>query len=87
MAWLSLISKAIPWQAWAALGAVLAVSGAYTLGSINGASQAKSEAEFAAIQSTLNQLKERGAINESVEATDLRSLCIELGGMPDDCPE
>ena len=42
-------------------------------------------AESAVQRATIEQMKERGLINEAVRDTDLVDLCIELGGLPDDC--
>mgnify|MGYP001216090148 CR=1 FL=1 len=61
------------------------VAAAYVTGYINGRSDGKAIAAKAAVEATINQLKERGMINEAVRNLDARSLCIELGGLPDEC--
>lgn len=57
----------------------------YGAGQWQGRSAATAKAEARAAKATIEQLKERGLINESVANLPSADLCIELGGMPDDC--
>ena len=54
-------------------------TGLYMKGRADGAAVAESKA----IQSTFNQLKERGLINEDVRNADDCDLVVELGGVCD----
>ena len=68
------------------IGAVIAVfvvSGAY----IKGRSDHAAKVERAMIKAVTEQLKERGAIDQDVSSTDIRDICIELGGVPEDCDQ
>lgn len=47
----------------------------------------KEAARVAMLANTLKQIEERGLINEQVNRADIRDICLELGGLPDDCPE
>lgn len=70
-----------------AAGAVLAFiawsSALYVKGRADGANNAKQ----AAIQSTIKQIKERGDVNEDIKRTDIIDICVELGGLPEECGE
>ena len=76
-----MIGKAIrPYIAAGALALfALWSTGLYMKGRADGAAVAESKA----IQSTFNQLKERGLINEDVRNTDDCELVVELGGVCD----
>lgn len=68
-----------------ALGAVVAfsvaVGGAYWKGRTDG--RDLKVAEIA--KATMKQLEERGVINETVRDADIADICVELGGLPDEC--
>lgn len=69
----------------------LAVVGALALavgcgaGYLAGRADGAAVAETRAIKSTIKQLKQRSEINEAVRDTDTADLCIELGGLPEQC--
>ncbi len=71
-----------PYLVAGALVALLGWSGAIYL---KGRSDGASVAETRAIKSTIEQLEQRGQINEAVRDTDAADLCIELGGLPEQC--
>lgn len=52
---------------------------------IKGRADGAHVAEKKAIELTFQQMKERGLINEAVRNTDAVDLCIELGGLPNEC--
>ena len=37
------------------------------------------------IEATVKQLQQRGQINADVSNEEISSICVELGGNPDDC--
>lgn len=67
--------------------AMAALAGAllYGAGQWQGRTAANANAEARGAKATIEQLKERGMIDEAVDNTDLVDLCIELGGLPDNC--
>lgn len=65
----------------AALGALVSAGPVYLYGAHEGRQQAAVEA----IKLANEALKDRNDENASVEALDAGALCVELGGMPDDC--
>ena len=67
-----------------ALAAFIAWSGAVYL---KGRADCASVAEQRAMQATIEQLRERGLINEAVRDTSDCDLIIELGGVCDDTGE
>ncbi|MGB3899415.1 MAG: hypothetical protein WA973_12750 [Mesorhizobium sp.] len=65
----------------AALGAIIASGPAY----LYGAHAGRQQAAVAALESVSKAYKDRTDENEAVEALNPGALCVELGGMPDDC--
>lgn len=66
-------------------GAILAVCVAFGSGYIKGRADGRAIASKAAVEATFKQLRERGMINEDVRNSDITDICIELGGLPDEC--
>lgn len=64
---------------------LVAASVAFGAGYWKGSANASARAEAKAAKAVISQLKERGLINEAVGNLDTVDLCIELGGVPDDC--
>jgi hypothetical protein len=81
MIWLKLISKAVPWQAWAALGGALLLGVAYIAGTHNGRTMGRIDA----LQASVDMLRERNKTDAEIQNLDDISLCVLLGGLPDDC--
>jgi hypothetical protein len=81
MAFLKLIPNPVKFAAASALIAAVA----FSAGNWKGRTAATANAEARAAKATIQQLKERGLINEAVDDTDIADICIELGGVPDDC--
>ena len=50
-----------------------------------GRSHASTEAETRGMKATIEQLRERGLIDEAVGNLDDSDLCLELGGVPEFC--
>ena len=73
--------KLIPWQAWAALTAVLVVGAAYCAGTIEGRSQARVEG----LKASVEALRERNETDAEIQGLDDYSLCIALNGLHDEC--
>jgi hypothetical protein len=65
----------------AALGALVVSGPAYFYGAHNG----RQQAAVAALEAVSQAYKDRTDENEAVEALNPGALCVELGGMPDDC--
>lgn len=65
----------------AALGVLVASGPAYLYGAHNG----RQQAAVAALEAVSQAYKDRTDENEAVEALNPGALCVELGGMPDDC--
>ena len=65
----------------AALGALLAAGPVYLYGTYQGRQQA---AVAVAIE-TAKSFKERAETNDKVQSLDAIALCLELGGLPDEC--
>lgn len=65
----------------AAVIAIAAVSGVFLYGKSIGRQGAAVEA----LEATIKAYKDRNDENDAVEALDPFALCIELGGLPDDC--
>ncbi|THF54755.1 hypothetical protein [Ollibium composti] len=65
----------------AALGALVASGPAY----LYGAHAGRQQAAVAALEAVTQAYKDRTDENEAVEALNPGALCVELGGMPDDC--
>jgi hypothetical protein len=65
----------------AALGALIASGPAYLYGRHEG----RQQAAVAALEASVKAQKDRSHENATVEALDPLGLCIELGGMRDDC--
>lgn len=65
----------------AALGAFLAVLPAYYYGKHEG----RQQAAVAALTATVKATKDRTNENDTIKALDAYGLCVELGGLPDDC--
>ncbi|CAD7036248.1 hypothetical protein RHAB21_02501 [Pseudorhizobium halotolerans] len=61
--------------------AALVVGGAYTYGKAIG----RQGAAVDALEKQVQAYKDRNDENAAVEALDPVALCIELGGVPDDC--
>lgn len=80
---LSLIPNSLKFAA----GAALAIVAAWYAGNWNGARVEASAAEARAVKATLEQLKERGLIDEAVQTVSDCDLLVELGGLRDDCGE
>lgn len=69
----------------AGLTALLVGGPAYLAGQFIGARQERSQAELRNTKAIIKQLHERGIINEAINNADIIDICIELGGLPDDC--
>lgn len=65
----------------AALGALLAAGPVYLYGKHEG----RQQAAVAALEASVKAYKDRNHENAAVEALDPLALCVELGGLPDDC--
>lgn len=65
----------------AALGAAVAAGPLYLYGKAEGRQQAAVDA----LEASVKAYKERNDENAAVEALDPFGLCVELGGLPDDC--
>lgn len=65
--------------------AAVAASAIFGAGYWKGSTNATAKAEARAAKAVISQLKERGLINEAVGNLDTVQLCVELGGVPDDC--
>lgn len=63
------------------MGAILLTTGAYTLGKHDGRQAVAVEAA----EATAQALKDRADENATVDSFDRRRLCLDLGGLPDDC--
>ena len=75
------IIDAIKIGAGAALGALVAFGPAYLYGKHEG----RQQAAVAAVKAVAQAYKDRSDENETVDALDRAALCIELGGLPDEC--
>ena len=64
-----------------ALGALIAFGPAYLYGAHTG----RQQAAVAALEAVSKAYKDRTDENEAIEALNPGALCVELGGMPDDC--
>ncbi|HWK65410.1 MAG TPA: hypothetical protein VNS34_10740 [Rhizobiaceae bacterium] len=65
----------------ALLGALVAAGPVYLLGNHQG----RQEAAVAALQASLDAIQKREDINHEVDRADLIDICVELGGVLDDC--
>lgn len=65
----------------AAVIAIAAVSGVY----LYGKSAGRQETAVEALEKQVEAYKDRNDENDAVEALDPVGLCIDLGGVPDDC--
>lgn len=65
----------------ALLGALVASGPAYLLGKHQG----RQEAAVAALQASLDAIQKREDIDHEVDRADLIDICVELGGLRDDC--
>jgi hypothetical protein len=73
------IFDALKIGAGAALGALVAAGPVYLYGKHEG----RQQAAVAALQSSVNVLRERNQIDDTISASDAASLCADLG-LPDD---
>lgn len=71
------------WQigAGAVAGAILAAGPLY----LYGVHEGKQQAVAAQAIETAKSYKERAEINDKVESLDAIALCLQLGGLPDEC--
>lgn len=65
----------------ASIIAIAAVSGVY----LYGKSAGRQETAVKALEKQVEAYKDRNDENDTVEALDPVALCIDLGGVPDDC--
>ena len=65
----------------AALGAMLAFGPVYFYGK----HAERADAKMATAIETAKSFKERAEINDKIETLDAIALCLELGGLPDEC--
>lgn len=65
----------------AALGVLVASGPVYLYGKHEG----RRQAAVAALEAVTEAYKDRTNENEAIEALNPGALCVELGGMPDDC--
>lgn len=62
-------------------GALIAALPAYYLGKLDG----RSDAAVATIKATAEAYQERAGIDETINGLDRVGLCLELGGLRDEC--
>lgn len=67
-----------------ALAAVAALLAAWAIHH-HGVSQGRQEAAVSAAKAIAQAYKDRSDENTTVDALDRAALCLELGGLPDDC--
>jgi hypothetical protein len=67
----------------ALLGALVASGPVYLLGKHQG----RQEAAAAALEASLKAIQKREDIDHEVDRADLIDICVELGGVRDDCRE
>lgn len=66
-----------------ALAAVVALSGAFMLG----AHSERYKANIKLNQNIIKAVRSRAGINEKINDMDALALCIELGGVPEQCEQ
>ena len=66
-----------------ALAAVIALSGAFMLG----AHSERYKANIKLNQNIIKAVRSRAGINEKINDMDALALCIELGGVPEQCEQ
>lgn len=66
-----------------ALAAAVALSGAFILG----AHSERYKANIKLNQNIIKAVRSRAGINEKINDMDALALCIELGGVPDQCEQ
>lgn len=67
----------------AAVGALMLLIGSYQLGKHNQRQQSAMEAA----QSITKAIQNRAGINETINNMDSVALCLELGGVPEQCEQ
>ncbi|MEK1889389.1 MAG: hypothetical protein AAAB35_17875 [Phyllobacterium sp.] len=65
----------------ALLGALIAAGPIY----LYGASQGRQQAAVEAVKETAQAYQERATTNATINSLDAVALCVELGGLPDEC--
>ena len=72
-----------PWAKYVAAAALslALVAGAY----VKGRADKGAAVEKAMVKATIAQLKERGKIDVDVSNSDITDICVELGGLLEDC--
>lgn len=73
----------MPWLLVGGMGIVVAFGGVYGLGYVNGVSAGRVEA----MKDTVAAYQKREGVDHAISGLDAVALCIELGGMPDECNE
>ncbi|GGB10276.1 hypothetical protein GCM10011491_42800 [Brucella endophytica] len=73
------------WQigAGTAVGALLAAGPVY----LYGAAQGRQQAALSAAEATVKAIQQRGDVDEKIIDMDGYRLCLELGGVPDECDQ
>lgn len=72
--------KWLPWVAGAALGAAVAAVPVYLVGNWKGVSQGRALERAAALQKSMDLIRDRSETNEEISRMDDAALCAELGG-------
>ncbi|TKT69066.1 hypothetical protein [Aquamicrobium sp. LC103] len=67
----------------AALGALVASGPLY----LYGKSQGRQQAAVAALEASMKAISKREDIDHEVDRADLIDICVELGGLPDECQQ
>lgn len=66
-----------------AAGAAVAIGLAFGAGYVKGLAAGRIDQ----LQDTIEAYEDRNGVDETVEGYDRVALCIELGGLPDECAE
>ena len=68
---------------WGALVGTFVLYSAVLTYKVNDAANKRNELRN--VKAIIEQIAQRQGINKNVLSTDLYDLCVELGGLPDDC--
>ena len=82
MIW-ALIPNWLKYSLAAVLAAFLLLSGGYAAGTI----KERQRAAVAAAEATAKAIQKRANIDEKIIGMDAVALCLELGGLPEQCDE